>query len=125
MQLQQYSSRIVGKAEQLICGKQLTLVHIQQIREMRCHGSCKCHRCMSLQRFLLKKYHIEDYIERMTPAMAQRELALRLVYEVVFDHISLRDVTDGTWLNRRLRNHGHHKRMINLWAKARREPIDV
>ena len=115
--------RFFGKLENLVSGKQLTIARIQQIRELRCHTRCTCSQCLTLRRFLVRKYHVEDYIERMTPEMAQEELALRLVYEVVFDIISLRDVTDGSWLNRRLRNFGHHKRMLHLWAKARCKPF--
>jgi hypothetical protein len=76
-----------------------------------------------MQRFMVRRYHIEDCVEKMTVHMAQEELALRLLYEVVFGFIAAADVTEGRWLQRRLRNYGHHKRMLNLWSKAKCQPL--
>lgn len=39
------------------------------------------------------------------------ELALRLIYEVVFDIIPLKCLENATWMDPTLRDPGHHRRM--------------
>ena len=82
-----------------------------------------CRECNTLRSKLVKQYHMHgDNINRMTPLQAQDELALRLVYEVIYDIIPFANLESGYWMSRTLRDNGHTRRMRNLVRKARRSP---
>jgi len=72
---------------------------------------------------LCKHYHMHSDVKKMTPELAQEELARRLIFEISFDLIPIEYVLEGKWLDRRLRNIGHTERMRRLWTKAKRSPI--
>ena len=76
-------------------------------------GSSKyqCRRCSKLNKSLCRNYHNNDFD-------AVDELVSRLVYETVFDMISISDVRDGKWLDPRLRDSGHHYWMVRLVKRA-------
>jgi hypothetical protein len=57
-------------------------------------------------------------VHKMTPAMAQRELAGRLAFEVMFGIIPVEAILSGHWLDRRMRDMGHTERLVRLWYKA-------
>lgn len=51
---------------------------------------------------------------------AYDELALRLLYEYVFDIVPIRSFNDkNQWFNPTLRDKGHHKRISLLMSKIR------
>lgn len=79
------------------------------------HSGCRCASCSALFEELKAKYHINDYIELMTPEEAAMELAARLVFESIYGFISLDHVSKGTWI----RSGGHGLRLELLWAKAK------
>ena len=77
-------------------------------------GKYPCSQCSKLNKSLCKNYHNKDFD-------AVDELVSRLVYETVFDIISINDVRDGKWLDPRLRDEGHHYWMVGLVGNATRE----
>lgn len=72
---------------------------------------------------MCRVYHIHSDVKKMTPEMAQEELARRLLFEITFDIIPPAVVFNGEWLDQRLRNFGHSERMRRLWTKAKRAEL--
>ncbi len=86
----------------------------------RCKGKCayrgtgkySCSGCSRLNKSMCRAYHTVDAVD---------ELVSRLVYEVIFGIISINDVAQGRWLDRRLRDPGHHYWMVRLVERIQHE----
>ena len=76
-----------------------------------------------LKKTLWQQYHIKDDVKKMTTCMAQDEIALRLIYEIIFNKVPIECVSNGTWLSRDIRDDGHTQRMRRLWGKASKAPL--
>lgn len=72
---------------------------------------------------MCRDYHIHPNIKKMTPSMAQDELALRLLFEMTFEIIPIDSVFQGGWLDVNLRDVGHTERMRRLWTRAKKAPL--
>lgn len=70
-----------------------------------------CKKCKKIQSHLLKSYHSSNSYEE--------ELATRLLYEFLFQFISLNDIKSGTWKFPCIRDHGHHLRIVKIANKCR------
>ena len=47
----------------------------------------------------------------------QDELALRIIYELMFDIIPIACISDSSWFKSSLRDSGHHRRMTLLFKR--------
>lgn len=83
-----------------------------------CGAKYRCTNCYSLYKHMCRDYHLSESIEWMSPELAQRELAGRLAFEVIFGFVPAESVEAGAWLDGRLRDRGHTERMWRLWFKA-------
>ena len=109
------------------------LVYLKHQRSYNCQEQCcsspyrhiyrLCSQCTQLRRKMCSAYHVHER-ERLTSGTAHNEIALRLVYEYVFDIITIDDIEKGRWLHPSLRDEGHHKRMQVLYRKARRTMLE-
>ena len=78
-----------------------------------CNGHCKCKRtskwlcskCKELNKLLCRSYHSVSPFE---------ELILRVVYEYMFDMLSLHDIKTGNWMGVCNRDTGHYERIRRL-----------
>ena len=79
-----------------------------------------CSACRRLRQKLVKGYHIlTPNIEKkgnkpMVANAAANELSARILYEYLFDIITLEHIKDGTWKCDTLRDKGHQMRMMKL-----------
>jgi hypothetical protein len=97
-----------------------TLEDVKYIKDtIICHGRCcnkgtskyECKRCKGCKRALCNRYHKFD-----DPA---DELAARIIYEYIFDFITLDDIASGQCLRPELRDSGHQERLKRLYKRAR------
>ena len=56
----------------------------------------------------------DNQIQKMSQEEVEDELVLRLVYEFIFDIISLDSIIQKKWMDSSLRDKGHHNRMCLL-----------
>lgn len=70
-----------------------------------------CKKCKKIQSHLLKSYHCSNSYEE--------ELATRLLYEYLFQFISLSDIQSGNWKFPCGRDAGHHLRIVKIASKCR------
>lgn len=73
-----------------------------------------CPSCCNVRKHLCNQYHIA----KKSPL---HELVLRLVYEYLFDIISLEDIKTHKWLDNRLRDPGHTLRLRICYSKAKKK----
>jgi hypothetical protein len=79
-----------------------------------------CYPCKMLKVDICKAYHRKDKIQQMTCDEAADELALRIVYEYIFDIIpSLEYLENEKWLDSSLRDNGHHRRIVLLYKRSK------
>lgn len=82
-----------------------------------CKGRCRscntskwfCSKCNKLNKLLCRSYHNQSAFE---------ELIVRLVYEYMFDMLTLDDIMSGRWLEICKRDFGHHERIQRLIARV-------
>lgn len=95
---------------------------LKKMKNSICSGRCcfkgtgkfACKKCRVIKHVMCRNYHnLSDPLE---------ELIGRLVYEYMFDIISLDDIEYGHWLHRDLRDAGHHLRMVKLNGLVMRSP---
>jgi len=104
--------------------KKLKLYRINHV----CNGKCgiyHCHPCRNLKKAMCRTYHIYDTAaDNISRVMsAQNEIAMRLVYEYMFDMISIDHITSGAWRNSiPTPSDGHAFRIFKLSKIARRQP---
>lgn len=92
-----------------------SLLDIQRLlllktRLCTCRGKFLCKKCKKIQSHLLKTYHSAQSFEE--------ELATRLLYEYLFQFITLHDIKTGDWKYPCGRDHGHHLRITNIADKC-------
>jgi hypothetical protein len=75
-----------------------------------CRGKFLCKKCKKIQSHLLKSYHSATSYEE--------ELATRLLYECLFNFITLHDIQTGSWKYPCGRDHGHHLRITKIADKC-------
>jgi hypothetical protein len=97
-----------------------TLEDIKFIKDnIICNGRCcnkrtskyECKRCKATKRALCNYYHKYD-----DPA---DELAARIIYEYIFDFITIDDIASGKCMHPELRDIGHQERLKRLYKRAR------
>lgn len=94
-------------------------------RTGRYRATCKCKGCMHLRYKMCDGYHQKkgEYWD-ITPLEAQTEIAMRIVYEVVFGFRPLKHVTHGVWLNqcgKTKKSSRHHRRVKDLMTIAMKD----
>lgn len=95
------------------------IIYLKELMTKRlCRGKCKsqrcghkahCSNCNTIKRYLWRAYH--NYKD------PRHEVVARIMYEYLFDFISLRDIK-GDWLNDSLRDWGHDKRISERYHLA-------
>lgn len=78
--------------------------------------SSYCASCSNVRKHLCDQYHNTN-----TKKSPINELVLRLVYEYLFDIISLEDIKTHRWLDNRLRDPGHTLRLRICYSKAKKK----
>lgn len=119
--------------EWLLRADKVDIIHLYNTRVNRlctrdrvCHGkdNGKCDNCFHLHHAFVSKYHlIRAHPKDMTVELAQKEIAFRLVYECMFGIVSPYEISNGTWLNRSLRDYGHTKRLFLLCKRVQHVPM--
>lgn len=98
-----------------------TFIEAKAHREKMCkkNGACSednmCWRCQRLRKKMCRWYHGSD----SNPRSVYEELHGRLLFEYVFDKISMDDLRNGTWKDPCKRDQGHHLRIAKLCKKAK------
>jgi hypothetical protein len=91
------------------------LAHLKDIKDrVVCTGVClsknthkySCRKCTQVRKSLCRRYH--------NLPSPKEELVARLVYEYMFDVLTLCDIATGNWMDHSIRDIGHHTRMTKL-----------
>lgn len=75
-----------------------------------------CKSCSTIRKHMCNQYHNSQ----KSPL---HELVLRLVYEYLFDIISLEDIKTHRWLDNRLRDPGHTLRLRICYSKVKKKSL--
>ena len=102
------------------------IIKQKQQKENNCkckpNGIYLCKNCRKINQRMCKNYHLltkelESYAPKSVIVQtAAQELFLRLLYEYMFDIISIHEIAHGEWKSKQnIRDEGHQKRMMKLY----------